>query len=594
VAVDIETKDPHLKKYGIGVRRGGYIIGVSFAIEDGPAYYLPIRHDGGDNLDEAAVLSYLQDNCKAFRGEIVGANFSYDADYLAEANIIFRNATIRDVQIADPLLYELHRSYSLDNIAQRWEIEGKDEGLLKQAAAYYGVEAKSGMYALPGRYVGAYAEQDVRLPLKLLRRQEAQIDREGLREVYDLECALLPVLVKMRRRGVKINLDKTHDVATWTLQKEQAAWDEVHRHTGIRLTPDDTNTTAALARVLKHLGIDLPKTEKSGADSVTTAVLKEVDHPVGDLIREAKRFNRLRTYAVARDEHAVKGRIHATFNQLRAERETGDTSGAAYGRMSSSSPNIQQEPKDPQWRCVYEPDNDRTWACIDLKSQEPRWLVHFAERMGFQGAGEMADQFRSRPDSDPYAIAGEVTGQERDTAKQIMLAYTYGMGAGKLARELGLPYERVPHFKDKNKTMLVGGEEAQAMLANFDEKLPFLKRMKWECRERAERRGYIMTALKRKCRFPKSYDGRDYDFTYKALNRLVQGSSGDQIKAGLVAADKAGFPIQITVHDEIDFSAESADQARELAEIVREALPCSVPAATDIEMGPNWGELEGV
>jgi DNA polymerase I-like protein with 3'-5' exonuclease and polymerase domains len=216
IAYDTETKDPTLTTLGIGVRRGGHIIGVSFAIEDGPKHYLPIRHEGGDNLDEGAVLRYLRHQAANFTGELVGAKLEYDLDYSSEEGIEFKQVKFfRDVQVADPLINELHDRYGLDPIAERYGMPGKDEGMLIEAGlAYCSKEErkkkghiKQFLHRFPGRYVGAYAEQDVALPLALIRRQERIIEEKDLWKIYDLESRVLPVLVRMRRRGILIDQD---------------------------------------------------------------------------------------------------------------------------------------------------------------------------------------------------------------------------------------------------------------------------------------------------------------------------------------------------------------------------------------------------
>ncbi len=415
IAIDIETKDPTLKQLGPGVRRGGYIVGVSFAIEDGPAYYLPVRHALGENLDPERVFGYLRRQASEYTGEVVGANLQYDMDYLAEEGISFWDATWRDVQIAEPLIDENQYTYNLDAIAGRHGIPGKQEDLLKRFAGCYGVDPKAGLWQLPSHAVGEYADQDVRLPLQLLRLQERLLDREELFPVFDLECNLQKVLLKMRRRGVAINFDKLDQIETHATIMEGRALQEITWTVGIGLTTADTNRPASWARVLKHLGIGMPKT-KTGKDSVTIAVLKAIEHPVGDLIRDAKKWNKLRTtFVKSIRTHSINGRVHCTFNQLRrpADDDGGDEKGARYGRLSCTDPNLQQQPArdkiiGPMWRSIYIPDDGGEWCCADYSQQEPRWLTHYAE-MPYRGfpnglprAREMAERYRNDPTTDNH------------------------------------------------------------------------------------------------------------------------------------------------------------------------------------------------
>lgn len=609
VAVDVETNDPDLKTLGPGVRRGAYIVGVSFAIEDGPAHYLPVAHEGGDNLDRDLVFRYLRDQAAAFKGDLGGANLQYDLDFLAQAGVedlITRPRFHRDVQVAQPLIDELADSFSLDNIAKTWSLPGKNEKLLREAADAYGIDAKAMLWRLPARFVGAYAEDDARLPLTILRRQERVLEEQGLWKVYDLESRLLPVLLKMRRRGVRIDMKRLDEVEAWALKQEMDALEKVRHLTGRTLTVEDTTKAVVLGPVLEKVGIKVPRTAgrngKPGLPSVKNDLLKAAKHPVADAILRAKKFNKLRTSFVAsRREHAVNGRIHATFNQLRGERRGAatddDLAGAAFGRLSSCDPNIQQEPArdkeiGPVWRSIYLPEEGCEWACEDFSQQEPRWTIHFAEVSGCKGAKELGDRYRKNPSIDSHQMIADMAGIERDPAKIIFLALIYGMGGAKLCRSLGLPTKFIPHRRT-GQMMEVAGDEGQVFIDEFNRKMPFLRELADRAMRRAANRGYVVTAGGRRCRFPLLPDGR-YDWTYKALNRVIQGTSGDQMKTALVEADAAGFPLALQVHDEADLSITSRKQALDLADLMRNCMPCVVPAKVDVEVGPNWGTLTKV
>ena len=598
VAIDIETKDPDFRKMGPGVRTNGHIVGVAFAIDDGPCAYLPTRHFEGGNLNEDQVFAYLRDQAKVFKGEIVGANLQYDTDYLAHVGILF-DGIFRDVQVAEPLLDELQMSYSLENIAQRHGLKGKDEAFLKKFAKARGVDPKAGIWALPSWAVGAYAEQDVRLPLELLRRQERMIDAQNLRSVFDLECRLQKVLLKMRRRGVRVNLGKLDEIRAVSQKREQQVLDEIHRVTGIRLAisgdKSDINRTAALVPIMRHIGIDVPMTAK-GNPSLTNDFLKNLDHPVGQLIRDARKWNKLRgTFCKSIATHEVDGRIHCTFNQLRGEKPDGEgESGARYGRLSCMNPNLQQQPsRDPEigslWRSIYLPDEGAQWACLDYSQQEPRWLVHYAELFKLPKAKKAGHAYRTDPSTDNHQMMADLCGTSRKEAKELFLGKCYGMGGGKLCRKLGLPTVIKVHSK-LGIEYEAAGPEGQKIIDKFAKGVPFVDALDAICKDAAARRGFIKTAAGRRCRFPRA-PGGGWEWTHKALNRLIQGSSGDQTKTAMVAADEAGCRIQLQVHDELDLSIWDRKEAETLAEIMRGALPCKVPAKVDIEVGPNWGEI---
>lgn len=559
VAIDIETRDPQLKTLGPGVRRDGYITGVSFAIEDGPAFYLPVRHEGGGNLDPRHVFSYLRDQGRLFRGDLVTANGQYDLDYLAEVGVRFNPRFYRDVQIADPLIYELWPSYSLDNIAKRWEMPGKDEGLMVQAARALGIDPKADMWRLHAKFVGAYAEQDVRLPLALIRRQEAEIERQGLQQIYDLESKLMPVLLKMKRRGVRIDHDQLDRVERWSIEQEDKALAEINRRTGAKLTRTETTLTSALVPVLRGAGIQIPKTP-TGRDSLTADFLDTLNDEIGGLINRARKFNKLRsTFVEGRREHAINGRVHPSFYQLRSEKPgMMDDGGARYGRLSCSNPNLQQEPArdgeiGPEWRKVYVPEPGAEWACLDFSQQEPRWAVHFAEmverskwklttsRQTFsaEGAQLAGDTYRTNPKTDNHdmmtklihgvaawdAWDPDTRKKYRSHAKNIFLGLCYGMGGAKLCRDLGLPFEwiEVERYAQEGRTydqmmegiedpnlpynhikvkIPVAGPEGKAIIEQFNQAVPWVMGTARCAQNVASEKGYVKTVLGRKCRFP--------------------------------------------------------------------------------------------
>lgn len=615
IAIDIETRDDQLKQLGIGVRRGGYITGVSFAIEDGPAAYLPIKHSGGDNLDEQQVMRYLRAQCATFAGDIVGANLSYDLDYLWEAGVLMPNVRrFKDVQIAEPLLDELQDSYSLENIAKRHGVPGKDEEELRRAAEAYGVDPKKEMWKLPARFVGRYAEQDVRAPLAILRRQERMIDEQDLWDVYHLECDVLPALVRMRRRGVRVNFEKLERIEQWALSEEAEALAEVHRLTGWQVRVGDVWKTEAIAPALTAIGVTLPKTAE-GKSSVRKDVLATIKHPVAERLARARKVNKLRTtFAASVRKYATNGRIHCTFNQIAREDEEGDMQGARYGRLSCVDPNLQQQPaRDEfakQWRDIYEPEEGGLWAAKDYSQQEPRWTTHFAALCELPGARTAAQAYHDDPKLDNHQFMADITGLPRKHAKNIYLGLCYGEGGAKLCRELQLPTRfmlmtgsyrdrAVEYFSDREAAMAakgeregrvieVAGEEGQSVLDQFDQRAPFIRLVAKEAEARAKQRGYIITGDGRRLRFPQKPDGT-FDWTHKALNRLIQGTSAGQTKKAVVELDRAGFHMMLQVHDEIDSTVSDEAEAQRGAAIMREVMPALVPFRVDVEIGTSWG-----
>jgi DNA polymerase I-like protein with 3'-5' exonuclease and polymerase domains len=293
--------------------------------------------------------------------------------------------------------------------------------------------------------------------------------------------------------------------------------------------------------------------------------------------------------------YASGDRIHCVLNQLRRERDDGGLSGAAFGRLSSEHPNMQQQPaRDPEmgalWRKIYIPDAGGEWACLDYSQQEPRLLTHYAALCQCPGAAEAARQYRDDPTTDNHSMMAKLTGLPRKQAKNIFLGLCYGMGSAKLARECGLDTEWI--WSERRKSNIeVAGPEAQRVLDRFNERVPYVRALAQLCEQRAKQNGFLTTLLGRRCRFPLREDGAGFDWTYKALNRLIQGGSADQTKAAMVAVDEAGYAVQLQVHDELDLTVANREEARRVADIMSNVVTMKVPSRVDVEVGPSWGEV---
>ncbi len=138
--------------------------------------------------------------------------------------------------------------------------------------------------------------------------------------------------------------------------------------------------------------------------------------------------------------------------------------------------------------------------------------------------------------------------------------------------------------------MEVAGPEGERLFNTFHAKVPFIQQLDALCKARATENGFIKTLIGRKCRFPIGDDGMNYWKTYTAMNRLIQGSAADQTKMAMVMADEQGIPMQLQVHDEIDMTVGSDEEAKKLGKVMSEAIPLNIPSVVDVEVGPNWGE----
>jgi len=614
ICVDVECRDDHIFELGPGVRRGGYVCGVAFAIEDGPAHYLPIRHEGGGNLSEAHVWSYLHDQAKDFTGEVVFNSAPYDLDYLWENKVEFKKAAAhRDVQVAEPLLDELQKKYGLDAICARRGLPGKDETALREHAKAWGVDPKAALWRLHAGAVGAYAIGDVRAPLPLLRVQEKEIEEQNLRETYDLESKVTPALVRMTRRGIRVDLDELDRVEVWAKGRLAEYLDRIHQLTGIRI--GSISNAEEVGRALVKHGVEVPTKLHGGTGkkmySVVKLWLQQQTDEVSKAVIVGREFTKLLgTYVNGFRKHLVKDRLNPTFKQLVGASdededggdEEGDSSGARFGRCASKHPNIQAQMKrsreiQKKWRKVIVPDEGKRWFKCDLGQQEPRITVHFAELCNLPGSRQAGNAFRDDPCFDPYQLMVELCKtpadldlkQLRDDLKELYLGRCYGMGGGKLARKLKLPTAEKTNDRT-GYTYEAAGPEAQEKIDRFDRGVPYVKALSRMCTKSAKSKHYIIALGNRRVRFELDENGEIRD-EHKALNKLIQGSAAHQTKKALVELDDAGFPLQLTVHDEFGYSGESEDEARTMGEITCNAVVIRVPFRCDIEAGPSYGEL---
>ena len=458
IAIDTETKDPHLRDLGPGwVRNDGNLIGISVAASEWSAY-LPIAHEGGGNMAKDLVLRWLQDQLDHGMS-VVFHNAQYDLGWLLSEGITVKGR-ILDTMIAAPLLDENRFSYSLNALGSTYLGERKAEEDLRRAADQHGVDAKAEMWKLPAERVAAYAEMDATLTLKLWHVLHQKLIEDDCEEILKTELALLPMIFEMKRRGVRVDVDKAEQTKEFLQKKEDKLLKEVKDETDVHLEPWNAKS---LAMVFDNLGLTYERTAKSDAPSFTKHFLKTHEHPIAKKILEIREYNKANTTFVDTIlNHQHNGRIHCQFNQLRS-----DEGGTVSGRFSSSNPNLQQVPsRHPEIkslvRGLFIPEEGCRWGSFDYSAQEPRWMMHYASlapaTRDNEKVKEIAEQYQN-DDLDFHQIVADMAGVSRTHAKTINLGIMYGMGIGKLAATLGdIPFE-----------------EAKLLRNEYDEKVPFIR-----------------------------------------------------------------------------------------------------------------------
>lgn len=477
ISLDVETKDPDIFGLGCGARRPGcHVVGFGIGFDLGEqgkrCYYLPVRHEDGGNLEFDSVRRYLDDNLKTYRGRIVGAELSYDSDYMMQEGIRFvDDLELYDVATTDSLIDEYAEGgFTLDHVAKRYGYAGKDEQMFKAAASFYGAKGenlKSLLYRLHSKYVGAYAERDVELPFLIDDAQTPIVAAQELGRAVQVEAQVLPVTVLMRRHGIRVNMEALDRVEKWAFNGQLARLAQFTHLTGISITMDDARSPMAMQSIITRLGLPpLPITRRwnkkkkcyeEGQPEMKAEVLKAYRDVRVDLIADARKLDKIiTTYGPSIRKYQVNGKVHGTLKTTRGTREGAegdddDQSGTVSRRMAHVHPNLGNQPNPTRdeddalrvemgtlWRSIFEPDDPESedWGLADFSQQEPRWIVHDAEGQRLRGARQMAEAFRNDPRTDNHKAISELTKLPRGPAKITFLARCYGAGMAKIAMQM--------------------------------------------------------------------------------------------------------------------------------------------------------------
>ena len=589
IAIDLETRDPNLTTMGSGSVRGdGEIVGIAVAVE-GWSGYFPIAHEGGGNMDRGLVLDWFEELLNNTATKIFH-NAMYDVSWIRSLGFHI-NGGIIDTMIAASLCDENRFSYTLDSVGKDYINMRKNEKLLQEAAKDFGVNPKAEMWRLPATFVGEYAEKDAEITLKLWHALQHEISKQDLWDIFNLETNLFPCLVDMKFRGVRVDLEAADKVKKELAKREKELSRQIKKIAGFDV---ELWAGASIAKAFDKLKIPYDTTEL-GAPSFTKNFLATHPADLPKLIVQAREFNKANTTFIDTIlKHSHKGRIHAEINQIRS-----DQGGTVTGRFSYNNPNLQQIPArhkvlGPMIRSLFIPEEKHTWGCFDYSQQEPRILVHFASLMKLEGTGTIVDAYKDGS-ADFHQMIADMAGIDRKQAKTINLGIMYGMGKNKLMAELGL-------MKDA----------AEKLLKTYHQRAPFVKMLSEAVGRRADDSGKIRTIGGRLCHFdlwePHGFGikkplkhadalrehgpGIKRAFTYKALNKLIQGSAADMTKQSMLALYNEGVIPHVQIHDELDISVSSPAHAEKIIRIMEEAVQLQVPNKVDYEKGSNWGNIE--
>jgi|TARA_E500000305_G_scaffold8243_1_gene5860 DNA polymerase I-like protein with 3'-5' exonuclease and polymerase domains len=643
VAIDLETYDPNLKTKGLGAVRGdGFICGVAIATGKDTVYF-PLNHTDidKDSLDTNKFWNVLND--KLFQNEKITKvfhNAMYDVCWIRAVTGKMLKGRLVDTMIAASVLNENEMRYSLDSLSKKYLQDSKYKyDLQKKTLEWSGGMVKdpmSNMHKLPSSVVKEYAKQDVDLTLKLWNLFNKKLDEvlytnpetndeKTCRKIFELETKLFPCLVDMKFKGVKIDVQKATNFGKHLQKRITQIIKAIEKRTTIKV---DIWAASSIKQLLNNQNItDYKKTPKSGMPQLPKDYLKTHDNKCLRMIAKAREYDKaVNTFINGLLDYVHKGRIHADINQIRS-----DSGGTVTGRFSMSNPNLQQIPArgyiGKKMREMFLPEENCKWASFDYSQQEPRIVVHYAIKIGLPKTEELQEEF-NKQDADFHQIVADMAKISRTQAKTINLGLFYGMGKMKLQKELGL---------DKDK--------AKELFSDYHKKVPFVKQLSQELINFSKENKLLYTLHDRFCRFDryettdrkwnpkkgkfdevdlltkeqafkefeieyrkvaKDCKGRDLTdkeweyfhnyytpaFTYKALNRLIQGSAADMTKKAMVDLYQLGIIPHIQIHDELCLSVENDYKANIVQSSMESAIPLEIKNKVNYKRGQNWGSIK--
>lgn len=608
VAIDLETRDDGLKhKRGPGWVYGmGHVTDIAYAADTGESGCIVLRRPDTHCMDAGVVYRWLGNLFRTKR--CIFHRAIYDLGWISrEAPEIGYPDMLEDTMVLEFTLDENQLTYNLDDTCARRGIQGKDESLLRQAAEAHGCDPKSDMWRLPGKYVGPYATQDAVATLELFRRLHPMLEAQDLTEAYRLETDLIPLILHMRRRGIRIDEDRAPQVRSRLLQERNMYLSQLSEkfQIGRPIEIGDVNSPLFLEKMFREENLPVPRTAK-GNPSFKTEEIEKLDHWLPELVTGARKMNDAGEKFVGNYIMGFThmGRIHAEIHPTK-----NDDGGTRTTRMAYSDPPLQQMPSrndkiKKMIRGLFLPDEGKIWGALDYSQQEYRLIVHFAALCRITGVEEAVRMYRENPNTDFHTLAAELTKLPRRRAKDVNFAKAFGAGVPKFALMTGMTLE-----------------EAASVMEQYDDLLPFVKGLAQFVSNRAQNKGYIRLLDGARSRYdrwePSWQDGeylapcsieeararvRDKDspwfgkrlkraMVHKAMNSLIQGSAARQTKLVMRELWRSGIPPLLQMHDELDadFGPDERGRAEEMKRIMIETVRLEVPVVVDAEFGVNWG-----
>ena len=557
------------------------LVGISFALENGEAAYLPLQLDylgAPKTLKKTTALALLKSVLENPAIQKVGQNFKYDLTIFARNGIDVQGVAF-DTMLESYVLNSTGR-HNMDDLAKRYlghqtisfeEIAGKGKNQLT-------------FNHIPLEQAAEYAAEDADVTMKLQQVLWEKLSKEPTLEKLfkEMELPLLGVLSRMERRGVLIDSDalflQSNEIANRLSELEEQAY-------VLAGQPFNLASTKQLQEILfDKLGLPVIQKTPKGAPSTNEEVLEELafSHELPKVLVEHRGLSKLKSTYTDKLPQMVNlqtGRVHTSYHQAVT----------ATGRLSSSDPNLQNIPiRNEEGRRIRQAFIARegfTVVAADYSQIELRIMAHLSQDQGLINAFTQGKDIHRSTAAEIFGVAlDEVTSEQRRNAKAINFGLIYGMSAFGLSRQLG-----------------IGRADAQSYMDLYFKRYPGVQTFMHDIREKAKAQGYVETLFGRRLYLPdiNSSNGMRRKAAERvAINAPMQGTAADIIKRAMIQLDQKlqndpDIAMIMQVHDELVFEVRS-EKVAFYSELIKTQMESAadlvVPLIVDVGQGNNWDE----
>lgn len=557
------------------------LVGISFALENGEAAYLPLQLDylgAPKTLEKTTALALLKPILENPAIQKVGQNFKYDLTIFARNGIDVQGVAF-DTMLESYVLNSTGR-HNMDDLAKRYlghqtisfeEIAGKGKNQLT-------------FNQIPLEQAAEYAAEDADVTMKLQQVLWEKLSKEPTLEKLfkEMELPLLGVLSRMERRGVLIDSDalflQSNEIANRLSELEEQAY-------VLAGQPFNLASTKQLQEILfDKLGLPVIQKTPKGAPSTNEEVLEELafSHELPKVLVEHRGLSKLKSTYTDKLPQMVNpqtGRVHTSYHQAVT----------ATGRLSSSDPNLQNIPiRNEEGRRIRQAFIARegfTVVAADYSQIELRIMAHLSQDQGLINAFTQGKDIHRSTAAEIFGVAlDEVTSEQRRNAKAINFGLIYGMSAFGLSRQLG-----------------IGRADAQSYMDLYFKRYPGVQTFMHDIREKAKAQGYVETLFGRRLYLPdiNSSNGMRRKAAERvAINAPMQGTAADIIKRAMIQLDQKlqndpDIEMIMQVHDELVFEVRS-EKVAFYSELIKTQMESAadlvVPLIVDVGQGTNWDE----